>query len=169
MRLYCPQYRNAEEAVTEKHRPSAEVANGLIPLKMPPELGGVHQTVNRHSGIMNCAPCLSLWERWLSEAKTERGSQWAAPSQSPSVTALPKGEPRGCDTLHSLLYDHPLTGRRFSLQQVLFQLFQIFAAHGGQRKTASSAVIADELHGGFYGDGVDLAEQQLNEGQQLCL
>ena len=36
-------------------------------MKMPPELGGVHQTVNRHSGIMNCAPCLSLWERWLSE------------------------------------------------------------------------------------------------------
>ena len=59
-------------------------------MKMPPELGGVHQTVNRHSGIMNCTPCLSLWERWLSEAKTERESQWAAPSQSPAVTALSK-------------------------------------------------------------------------------
>ena len=37
-------------------------------------------------------PCLSLWERWLSEAKTERGIK---PSPSPAVTALPEGEPRG--------------------------------------------------------------------------
>ena len=42
------------------------------------------------------APCLSLWERCLSEAKTERGNTGATPSQSPSVTALPEGEPRGC-------------------------------------------------------------------------
>ena len=60
---------------------------------------------------MNCPPCLSLWERRPSEARTERGKQGAAPSQSPSVTALPKGEPGGCapvremehiftDTLH---------------------------------------------------------------------
>ena len=57
---------------------------------------------------MNCTPCLPLWERWLSEAKTERGNKAAIPSQSPSVTALPEGEPRGCtDTLHLLLYDHP--------------------------------------------------------------
>ena len=41
-----------------------------------------HKIVNRHSGIIRCAcflsfdlpgtPCLSRWERWLSEAKTER-------------------------------------------------------------------------------------------------
>ena len=37
-------------------------------------------------------PCLSPWKRWLSEAKTERGIK---PSQSPAVTALPEGEPRG--------------------------------------------------------------------------
>ena len=40
-------------------------------------------------------PCLSLWERWTSAARTERGNRGAMPSQSPSVTALPKGEPRG--------------------------------------------------------------------------
>ena len=40
-------------------------------------------------------PCLSLWERWPSAARTERGNRAAMPSQSPSVTALPKGEPRG--------------------------------------------------------------------------
>ena len=77
-------------------------------------MGGPHQTVNRHSGITCCAcsnastPCLSLWERWLSEARTERVYETAIPSQSPSVTALPEGEPRGCtDTLRSLFYDHP--------------------------------------------------------------
>ena len=61
---------------------------------------------------------LSLWERWLSEAKTERGNGCGKPSQSPSVTALPEGEPRRSvlaqkmgrictDTLHSLFYNHP--------------------------------------------------------------
>ena len=45
---------------------------------------------------MNCTPCLSLWERWTSEARTERVYQGAVPSQSPSATALPEGEPRGC-------------------------------------------------------------------------
>ena len=44
-------------------------------------------------------PCLSLWERWLSKARTERGNRGAKPSQSPTATALPKGEPRGC-TFH---------------------------------------------------------------------
>ena len=52
---------------------------------------------------MNCTPCLSLWERWTSEARTERVYQGAVPSQSPSVTAPPKGEPRGC--LRSLFFD----------------------------------------------------------------
>ena len=40
-------------------------------------------------------PCLSLWERWTSAARTERGDQGAKPSQSPTATALPEGEPRG--------------------------------------------------------------------------
>ena len=40
------------------------------------------------------APGLSLWERWPSAARTERVG--AKPSQSPAVTALPEGEPRGC-------------------------------------------------------------------------
>ena len=52
------------------------------------------------------------------KARTERGKQAAIPSQSPAVTAPPKGEPRGAvsgnekwsvsvtDTLHSL-YAHP--------------------------------------------------------------
>ena len=52
---------------------------------------------------MNGTPCLSLWERCLSEAKAERVYQGAVPSQSPSVTAPPKGEPRGC--LRSLFFD----------------------------------------------------------------
>ena len=42
------------------------------------------------------APCLSLWERCLSEAKAERVHKAARPSQSPAVTALPEGEPRAC-------------------------------------------------------------------------
>ncbi len=46
--------------------------------------------------MTNCTSCLSLWERWLSEAKTERVNKGAKPSQSPAVTALPEGEPRGC-------------------------------------------------------------------------
>ena len=76
---------------------------------------------------MSCTPCLSLWERWLSEAKTERVHMGATPSQSPSVTALPREEPRGCtnrmfaremerirtDTLHFPSYDHPLNYRPF--------------------------------------------------------
>ena len=44
----------------------------------------------------NSTPCLSQWERCLSAAKTERGNGGVTPSQSPSVTALPEGEPRGC-------------------------------------------------------------------------
>ncbi len=47
-------------------------------------------------------PCLSLWERWPSAARTERENRGAKPSQSPSVTALPKGEPRGCTTARKM-------------------------------------------------------------------
>ena len=70
-------------------------------------------------------PCLSLGERWPSAARPERGNRASIPSQSPSVTALPKGEPRGCtriwaqkrsvsvtDTLRSLFCDHPSKGCR---------------------------------------------------------
>ena len=48
-----------------------------------------------HMGAIELPPCLFLRERRLSEAKTERGSLGKKPSQSPSVTALPEGEPRG--------------------------------------------------------------------------
>ena len=47
-------------------------------------------------------PCLSLWERWPSKARTERENRGAIPSQSPSVTALPEGEPRGCTTARKM-------------------------------------------------------------------
>ena len=90
---------------------------------------------------MSCTPCLSLWERCLSEAKTERVHMGATPSQSPSVTALPRGEPRGCtnrmfaremerirtDTLHFLYYDHPINGRPFfPLDKEPFPLYNTF-------------------------------------------
>ena len=65
----------------------------------------------------------------------------ATPSQSPSVTALPRGEPRGCtnrmfaremerirtDTLHFPSYDHPLNCRPFfSLDNEPFLLYSTF-------------------------------------------
>ena len=54
---------------------------------------------------MNGTPCLSLWERWLSEAKAERAHKVEKPSPSPAVTAPPKGEPRGClRSLFSTVY-----------------------------------------------------------------
>ena len=57
---------------------------------------------------MNGTPCLFLWERWTSEAKAERAHKVEKPSPSPSVTALPEGEPRGCtDTRQSLFPNHP--------------------------------------------------------------
>ena len=90
---------------------------------------------------MGCTPCLSLWERWPSEAKTERAHMGATPSQSPSVTALPREEPRGCtnrmfaremerirtDTLHFPSYDHPLNYRPFfPLDMEPFPLYNTF-------------------------------------------
>ena len=90
---------------------------------------------------MSCTPCLSLWERRLSEAKTERVHMGATPSQSPSVTALPREEPRGCtnrmfaremerictDTLHFPSYDHPLNDRPFfPLDNEPFPLYNTF-------------------------------------------
>ena len=65
----------------------------------------------------------------------------ATPSQSPSVTALPREEPRGCtnrmfaremerictDTLHFPSYDHPLNCRPFfPLDTEPFLLYSIF-------------------------------------------
>ena len=42
-------------------------------------------------------PCLSLWERWPSAARTGRVcSRTERPSQSPAVTALPERAKRGC-------------------------------------------------------------------------
>ena len=58
-------------------------------------MDGAYQPVGRHSGIMNCTSCLSLWERRPSEARPKRENKGGKPSQSPSVTALPAGEPRG--------------------------------------------------------------------------
>ena len=59
----------------------------------------------RSAPILADTLCLSLWERWPSAARTERGNvedlggrdystNAAGPSQSPTVTALPEGEPR---------------------------------------------------------------------------
>ena len=65
----------------------------------------------------------------------------ATPSQSPSVTALPREEPRGCtnrmfaremerirtDTLHFPSYDHPLNDRPFfPLDTEPFPLYNTF-------------------------------------------
>ena len=47
------------------------------------------------SFVLKMPPCLSRWERCLSEAKTERVDAALKPSQSPAATALPAGEPRG--------------------------------------------------------------------------
>ena len=44
------------------------------------------------AGFCEGGSCLSCWERWLSEAKTERVDA-ARPSQPPAATALPEGEP----------------------------------------------------------------------------
>ena len=98
----------------------------------------IHCPLNAKSDGLNgfLSSCLSLWERWPSAARTERAnngnvqSEMLAPSQaddvpraqrfsqSPRVTALPKGEPRHrilaqemericIDTLHSLFYGYP--------------------------------------------------------------
>ena len=50
--------------------------------------------------------CLSLWDRCLSEAKTERVDAALKPSQSPAATALSAGKPRGyANTYHSANFD----------------------------------------------------------------
>ena len=101
----------------------------LPSMRVPPESRMVVKRFpSRH-------PCLSLWERWPSAARTERAitatsnRKMLAPSQaddvpraqgslSHQVTALPKGEPRHrilaqemericIDTLHSLFYGYP--------------------------------------------------------------
>ena len=63
-------------------------------------------------------PCLSPWERWPSAARTERANNAHTQKTTPydiiiqkrlqlplshlAVTALPRGEPRGCTSLHSM-------------------------------------------------------------------
>ena len=63
-------------------------------------------------------PCLSLWERWPSAARPERANNAHTQKTTPydiiiqkrlqlplshlAVTALPRGEPRGCTSLHSM-------------------------------------------------------------------
>ena len=44
---------------------------------------------------MSCTPCLSLWERWLSEAKTERVHMDATPLSATFGGSSPKGRAKG--------------------------------------------------------------------------
>ena len=81
-----------------------------------------YHLIGQADGMMyfSSIPWLSLWERWPSGARTERENdeltlfdlimkKIAGPSQSPAVTALPKGEPRVCCIAHlrELFYDQP--------------------------------------------------------------
>ena len=65
--------------------------------------------------------------------------------QSPSVTALPEGEPRGCtsarkmerigiDTLHSLFYDHPAD------RWVIFPSVKRFPLSSGESRRPSADI-----------------------------
>ena len=140
-------------------------------------MGGLLETGNRLSRVIRCAcscficffkqierrtsyraniPCLSLWERWPSAARTERGDtlrkyvggmflasirtytalSWI-PSQSPAVTALPKGEPRACTPLHSMKMErigadtlHELFSTIRQLDGTPLSLIQTSAAYG---------------------------------------
>ena len=65
-----------------------------------PENGGAFG----HRGAIELPPCFFLGE---AVERRRRGKTGKKPSQSPSVTALPKGEPRGCTPLHF----SPLSGR----------------------------------------------------------
>ena len=47
--------------------------------------------------------------------------------------------------------------------QQFLELLVVFPGHGGQGQTALSAVVANELHGGLDGNGIDLAEQQFDQ------
>ena len=47
-----------------------------------------------HRGAIELPPCLFLGEA-VERSEDGEGKQGKKPSQSPSVTALPKGEPRG--------------------------------------------------------------------------
>ena len=66
---------------------------------------------------------LPLPMREVAERSEDGEGTGTKPSQSPAVTAPPKGEPRrsmleremeriGTDTLHSLFYDHPINAYR---------------------------------------------------------
>ena len=121
-------------------------------------MGGLLETGNRLSRVIRCAcscficffkqierrtsyraniPCLSLWERWPSAARTERVSKGARLSPSPAVTALPKGEPRACTPLHSMKMErigadtlHELFSTIRQLDGTPLSLIQTSAAYG---------------------------------------
>ena len=44
---------------------------------------------------MSCTPCLSLWERWLSEAKTERAHNGRNTLSATFGDSSPKGRAKG--------------------------------------------------------------------------
>ena len=49
---------------------------------------------------MSCTPCLSLWERWLSEAKTERAHNGRNTLSVTFGDSSPKGRAKGCTPLY---------------------------------------------------------------------
>ena len=90
-------------------------------------------------------PCLSLWERWPSEARTERGvhAQTAArPSQSPSVTALPKGEPRAC----CKIYLHEMFSATLQSQNCRFLSRSPIKLHQKSKPTCFRALSTHKTH-----------------------
>ncbi len=83
----------AEQSEDGEGKPGAKPSQSPTVTALPKgEPRGVYRDTKNGAHL----PCLSLWERWPSKARTERGNQDAMPSQSPTATALPKGEPRGC-------------------------------------------------------------------------
>ena len=85
--------RWTSKARTERENRGAKPSQSPAATALPKgEPRGVYRDTKNGAHL----PCLSLWERWTSAARTERGNRGAMPSQSPTATALPKGEPRGC-------------------------------------------------------------------------
>ena len=72
----------------------SEVGEGILPLPM----GEVAEHCEVGKGILPL-PMGEVTER----SEVGEGKKAAIPSQSPAVTALPKGEPRDCTPLHRML------------------------------------------------------------------